>query len=171
MSTDIGKIFEKQLEKAFNRLKGTHLLGWHKFADSASAGGAFVQEQPADYLLAPPPKGEEPAKMLFLEAKASEKHRRLQKAMLRPAQRGAIHFYGELLGQTYLVLFWDVEGRRLELWDGIEALSDRRGKQPGQVWESISVGTKLDIEKVSEALAMDLPPASETISRYKVLHQ
>lgn len=170
MSTDIGKIFEKQLEKVFNRLKGTHLLGWHKFADSASAGGAFVQEQPADYLLAPPPQGEEPAKMLFLEAKASEKHRRLQKAMLRPAQRGAIHFYGELLGQTYIVLFWDVEGRRLELWDGIVALSDRRDKQPMQVWESISVGTKLDIEKVAEALAMDMPPATVTLARYKELH-
>lgn len=170
MATDIGKIFEKQLEQVFNRLKETHLLGWHKFADSASSGGAFVQEQPADYLLAPPPQGKDPARMLFLEAKASEKHRRLQKAMLRPAQRGAIHYYGELLGQTYIVLFWDVEGRRLEMWDGAEALSDDRKKQPLMVWESISAGTKLDIEKAAEALAMDMPPASETLARYKELH-
>jgi len=63
-----------------------------------------------------------------------------------------------------------VEGRRLELWDGIVALSDRRDKQPMQVWESISVGTKLDIEKVAEALAMDMPPATVTLARYKELH-
>lgn len=38
MSTDIGKIFEKEIQKVFRALRESHLLGWHRLADRGAAG-------------------------------------------------------------------------------------------------------------------------------------
>lgn len=171
MATDIGKVFEKQLEAVFKQLKASHLLGWHRLTDSASAGGAFVGDQPSDYLIGLPP-GSRPGQRLFhLEAKASESHSKLQKAMIRPAQRGAINFYGKLLQMPYTILFWDVKGSRLELWSGVEALSSSRSKAYEQSWGKISTGRKLNQELVAYHLAdfFQLPTTAKTLQDYEEL--
>lgn len=167
MATDVGKIFEKHLEGSFNQLKASHLLGWHRFPDTGAAGGVIIQAQPSDYLLGTP------GNLSFLEAKASEKHTKLQKSMIRPAQRGAIHFYRGLLGIAYYIAFWDVQGSRIELWDGLTALSSARSKQPLLTWESVSTGTRLDEARVANLLAgaLNLRPAAELLAIYEESNQ
>lgn len=168
MRGDIGKIFEKQWEQVMNDLTESHLLGWHRFSDTGSAGGMIMQAQPSDYLVALPP-GSVTDGLIFLEAKASEKHSRLQKSMIRPAQRGAIHRFRELLGIPYLIAFWDVEGSRIELWDGSTALQNNRSKQPRCVIPDASVGTRLNVGHLACHLIQffNLPPKAQTLGAYK----
>jgi len=169
MSTDIGKVFEKQLEAVFKQLKASHLLGWHRLTDSSSAGGAFVGDQPSDYLIGLPPGGRPEQRLFHLEAKASESHSKLQKAMVRPAQRGAINFYGHLLQMPYFILFWDVKGSRLEMWSGTEALSNSRSKAYECTWGKVSTGRKLNTDLVACHLAdfFRLPTAAQTLQDYE----
>ena len=169
MSTDIGKVFEKELEKVFRSLKETHCLGWHKFPDSAAAGGAYINAQPSDNLMTLPPTCRLfDTPMFFLEAKASETHKKLQMAMLRPSQRGAINFYSGLMRVPYLVFFWDVKGRRIEIWEGLTALSRQRSKMPVWVLSGVSTGRKMNIPALTAQLAkqLRLPPIKETLELY-----
>ena len=97
-SQDIGKDFEKTLESVFSALTQSHAFKVHKFVDSHAAGN-IVASQPSDYLLACE------GTLFFCEAKASTKHKRFQRSMLRPAQRGAIMHYGMGLNNPYFILF------------------------------------------------------------------
>lgn len=171
MSTDIGKVFEKQLQEAFRQLKARHLMGWHRFTDSSSAGGAFVGDQPSDYLIGLPPGSRQDQRLFHLEAKASESHSRLQKSMIRPAQRGAINFYSHLLQMPYFILFWDVAGSRLELWSGVEALNPSRSKAYECTWGKISTGRKLNTDLVAYHLAefFGMPTTAEILQDYEEL--
>lgn len=165
MATDIGGIFEDQLESAFTLLKASHYLGWHRFPDTASAGGNIMQSQPSDYLVAAP-RGCKPlqSRLFFVEAKASEKHTKLQKASIRPSQRGAISFYSALLHLPYFLLFWDVQGRRVEVWEGVEALKSSRKKEPLTVIEGVSVHTKIDPEKLAKGICQWLGLPKKTVT-------
>lgn len=120
MATDIGKLFEKEMQGVFNALKESHLLGWHRLADSGTAGG-FVQGQPSDYLVALPPGSRSPLdgqRLMFVEVKASEKNAALTRKAMQPSQRGAICYYRELLKLPYLVIFYDATAGCLQVWDG-----------------------------------------------------
>ncbi len=109
MAVDIGKIFEKELEKVFRSLEESHVLAWHRFPDTGAAGGNILAEQPSDYLLGLPLGSVSPfgQRMMLAEAKASEKKASLSKAAMRPSQRRAICVYRMLLQLPYLVFFWD----------------------------------------------------------------
>ena len=145
MATDIGNLFEKQVEKVFRKLKATHAVSLHRLVDSGSAGN-IVQSQPSDYLLGVP------GSLGYLEAKASEKHKKLQLSMLRPSQRGAIKYYQGVLRIPYYVLFWDVVGSRIELWEGLTALKSSRTKKPLTVLNNCSFREKLNEEALREFL-------------------
>lgn len=168
MRGDIGKIFEKQWEQVLKTLEDLYLVGWHRFPDTGAAGGVIIQSQPSDYLVALP-VGSFYSGLMFIEAKASEKHARLQKSMLRPAQRGAIHKYAELLRVPYLVAFWDVKGSRVEIWDGPVALETGRSKQPSYVITEASTSIRLDTNRVAQQLArlFHIPERSVTLGAYK----
>lgn len=130
MAADIGKVFENEMKKVFDVLKESHLVAVQRFSDTGAAG-SVVAEQPSDYLVGLPEgcinlhKGH---RLMFLEVKASEKHATLQKAAVKPSQRGAVARFRYLLNIPYLILFWDTQRGVLQLWDGIAIMDDRLSK-------------------------------------------
>lgn len=173
MATDIGKLIEKELEKVFRSLKESHLLGWHRFPDTTSAGGHIIGEQPSDYLLALPPGSaciQGGQRLLFVELKSSEKSTTLTKSALQPAQRGAIQFYRNLLQLPYIVLFYSAKTGTLQVWDGSLVVSEERINtlSPYRVFERVGSGAKLDQRAVTSALVdlFELPPKSKTLAAF-----
>lgn len=154
MATDCGKLFEKELEKAFRRLRQYHLVGWHRLTDTSAARGVTVGQQPSDYLLALPEGSRSPLggqRLFFVEAKASEKYSSLTKSMMEPSQRGAIKFYRELLHLPYLVLFYSSVTGDLQVWDGAEVTKDTRIDKLSPLTTLRGVGTGMAINHSSIA--------------------
>lgn len=178
MAQDVGKVFEQELEAVFKQLKDSHLLGWHRFPDTHSAGGEqIIQPQPSDYLLGLPygsrlPLGE-PAgqqRMVLFEAKASEKHSSMRKSAVRPEQRGFIHFYAGMLNLPYLLCHYSTVSGTLQLWDGRAVMKDRLSVADDLLFEfSAGDGRKLHKDKVAEELAgfFCLPDKLKTVRLYQ----
>lgn len=171
MSTDIGKLFEKEMQGVFNALKESHLVGWHRLADTGAAGGSIIQGQPSDYLLALPPGSRSPLdgqRLMFVEVKASEKEAFLTRKAMKPAQRGAICYYRQLLKLPYLVIFYDAQRGNLQVWDG--AAIPGTGKLDKlhclAQFEAVGYGAKLTQAHVAEALAdwFQIPQKSGTLA-------
>lgn len=118
-SQQIGKDFERMVEGVFDSLQQSHGFRYHKFVDSHAAGN-LVASQPSDYLVA---LG---SQMAFVEAKASVVETKLQKAMIRPAQRGAAMMYGQMLGVPYYLLFYSEMTQRVSLYNGAEVMRGSR---------------------------------------------
>lgn len=118
-SQQIGKDFERMVEGVFDSLQRSHGFRYHKFVDSHAAGN-LVASQPSDYLVA---LG---SQMSFVEAKASAKANRLQKAMIRPAQRGAAIMYGQMLQVPYYILFYSEVTQQVTLYNGAEVMRGDR---------------------------------------------
>lgn len=121
MAVDIGKLFEKEMQGVFDTLKDSSLIGWHRLADTGSAGGSFIQAQPSDYLLALPPGSRSPLneqRLLFVEVKASETNDFLTRKAMKPSQRGAICYYRQVLKLPYLVIFYAAHLGQIQVWDG-----------------------------------------------------
>ena len=176
MATDIGKIFEKEIQKVFRALRESHLLGWHRLADTGAAGGSIVAAQPSDYLLALPAGARSPLagqRLFFCEVKASEKNSTLTKQAMQPAQRGAISFYRELLKLPYLVLFYDAERGVIQVWDGAAVVQEERISKSYLLAsiENAGHGIKLNADVVSRGLAdyFALPSMATTLARQPVL--
>ena len=172
MAVDIGKIFEKELEKVFRSLKESHLMGWHRLPDTSSAGGHIIGEQPSDYLLALPPGScsLNDQRLLFMEAKASEKHTGLTKAAMQPAQRGAVSFYRNMLQLPYLVFFYAADAGVIQIWDGSVVVAEERISKytPLCVIEGAGSGIKLNLDVVQRELIdfFELPAKSKTLANY-----
>lgn len=176
MATDIGKIFEKEIQKVFRALRESHLLGWHRLADTGAAGGSIVAAQPSDYLLALPPGSKSPLggqRLFFCEVKASEKKPALTKQAMQPAQRGAVSFYRELLGLPYLVLFYDAERGVLQVWDGSAVVQDEKinSRHLLAALECAGCGIRLNQERVGAFLVnfFEMPAAALTLASSPVL--
>ena len=118
-SQQIGKDFERMVEGVFDSLQRSHGFRYHKFVDSHAAGN-LVASQPSDYLVA---LG---SQMAFVEAKASAVEAKLQKAMIRPAQRGAAIMYGQMLRVPYYILFYSEVTQQATLYNGAEAMRGDR---------------------------------------------
>ena len=118
-SQQIGKDFERMVEGVFDSLQQSNGFRYHKLVDSHAAGN-LVASQPSDYLVA---LG---SKMAFVEAKASAGETRFQKAMLRPAQRGAAILYGQILGVPYYILFCSETTQRVTLYNDAEVMRGNR---------------------------------------------
>lgn len=114
-SQHIGSSFENYLEGVFKQLQKEYGFRYHRFVDSKDAGG-IVASQPADYLFA------SDLEVGFIEAKASTTAKRLQLSMLRPAQKGAMRYYGQLLGRTYLIIFFNEAEDIISVYDGREVM-------------------------------------------------
>lgn len=176
MATDIGKIFENQLQGALNKLKARHWIYWHRFPDTTSAGGSIIQNQPSDYLLGIPEgasimAGTQQRTALF-EAKASEKYATLPKAAVKPGQRGHIHRWAGLCNLPYQIIFWSQPAGVVEIWDGMGVVNaksrlDKRFRL--LVSEPLSKGPDIDDEKLCEVLAefYSLPQGSEVVESYQ----
>jgi hypothetical protein len=172
VSTDIGKIFEKELEKVFRSLEKSHLLGWHRFVDTGTAGG-IVAAQPSDYLVALPFGSLSPLceqRMMFVEGKASEKKSSLTRAAMQPSQRRAISMYRMMMQIPYLVFFWDAELGVVQVWDGEAVIGEGRVDPAYKLAEfhGIGAGLRLNTEKLAAALAewFELPDKTGTIARF-----
>lgn len=118
-SQDIGKDFEKTLEGVFSYLQKSYGFRYHKFVDSHAAGN-IVASQPSDYLVAAG------SKMLFIEAKATATNKNFTRGVLRPAQRGAIMMYGQVLKVPYLILFYSEVTGLVSFIDGAKAMVGER---------------------------------------------
>lgn len=171
MAADVGKIFEKQLIQVFNVLKKERMVGFHRLADTGAAG-SVIAPQPSDFLLALPPGSESPLnhqRLFFLEAKASEKHHTLQKAAIKPAQRGAIAHYRHLLQLPYLLLFWDAQDGVMQLWDGIAAYGDQNldKRRILTTWPDCGVINKLRTDHVAACFVdyFRIPLLSDTLAK------
>ena len=168
MAAHIGKVFENELTKVLKLLKETHLVGYHRLADTGAAGN-MIASQPSDYLVALPPGSRSPLadqRMFFLEVKASEIETSLKKDMIRPSQRGAVGSFRVLLNIPYLILFWSSATGDMELWDGV-AVQDARINRAHRlaVWRNTGVINKLRTEAVA-AMIVDhfaIPLASDTL--------
>lgn len=174
MAADIGKIFENEFSKVLKLLKETHLVASHKLTDTGSAGNV-VSAQPSDYLMGLPPGSKVPLndqRLFFVEVKASEKHATLGKAMMRPAQRGAIAQYRYLLDLPYLVFFWDAVGGRIQLWDGVAIMGEKNISKKHMLVEWADVGSyRLRTEFVAQQITDHflIPLASDTLAKIQQL--
>lgn len=130
-SQQIGKDFERTLEGVFDSLQRSHGFRYHKFVDSHAAGN-LVASQPSDYLVA---LG---SQMAFVEAKASAVETKLQKAMIRPAQRGAAIMYGQMLGVPYYILFYSEVTQEVTLYNGAEVMRGSRVNHENSVLSECS---------------------------------
>lgn len=172
MAAHIGGVFEKELQKVFELLKERHLLGWHRLADTGAAG-SIIAAQPSDYLVGLPDGSLSPysGRLVFLEAKASESKDSLGKAMVRPAQRGAILRFRHLLGIPYLILFWSAGTGRLQLWDGIAVHGEKNISKHHLLaeWESCGTVNRLRHDVVAKHLAayFQLPSAAATLAKVR----
>lgn len=180
MATSVGKAFESELEDVFRLLKQSHLLAWHRFPDTHSAGGEqVIQPQPSDYLLGLPhgsqlPLTNAPAsqRLVFFEAKASEKHENLQKAAISAEQRGFIHLYAGMLQLPYLVCHYSAKSGTMQLWDGRAVMQERLSQADHLLFEfSAGAGRKLHKDKAAEELSrfFALPDKRKTVKLYKQL--
>lgn len=172
MST-IGGVFEGEIQKVFNILKKAHCLGWHRLSDTAAAG-SVVAAQPSDYLVGLPPGSRSPLlsqRLMFVEVKASEVETKLGKAMLRPAQRGAIHYFRLMLDIPYLVLFWSASTGRIQMWDGLAIHGEGRMNKSHMLieWEACGTVNRLRHDVVAQYLAdyFQLPPAAATLAKVR----
>lgn len=174
MATDFGKVFEDQLEDVFRSLKESHLLGWHRFPDthSAGAGGNILQPQPSDYLLGLPPGGgvgKSNQRLIFFEAKATEKYKTLQKAAVSAEQRGFIHFYHGLLHLPYLICHYSAVTGEIQIWNGRALMDARIDKQHLLCSFDAGQGRNLNIAETARALTavFCLPDKLSTLKLYK----
>lgn len=121
-SSQIGKYFEGAVEESMKALANQQVLCWYRLADSGSTGGkSAISSQPADYLVGC--AGES----YMLEVKSSAKHPTMQKSLMRPSQRNAIHRWACAHALPYYILFWSYQTGMVQLWDGREVLSGDRG--------------------------------------------
>lgn len=178
MSADIGKIFEKQLERqVLEPLNKARLVEWHRFVDSHTAGN-IVLPQPSDYLLGLPP-GSSTLKgcnqrVVFFEAKASDKHETLQKSAVSSDQRGAIQRWRMLLDVPYLVIFYSAAANAVEIWDGKSIIEGSRLKKDSRLVrvEKAGAGRRINEFVFGETLIdfFNIPKAAETVRRYRKRH-
>lgn len=177
MATDVGKVFESELEAVFKHLKDAYLLGWHRFPDTHNAQGAILQPQPSDYLLGLPPGSSVPCsgdatRSVFFEAKASEKHASLQKSAIRAEQRGFIHFYAGMLKLPYLVCHYSTKTGGMQIWDGRAVMEERLSKDRHLLTEfPAGSGRKLNKDSVAQELVefFSLPHKCKTVKMYMQL--
>lgn len=118
-SQQIGKDFEKTLESVFSSLQKTNGLRFHKFVDSHAAGN-IVASQPSDYLVG------FYQKLILVEAKSSATKTNFTRSALRPAQKGAALFYGQLLDIPYVILFHSEKTGMVSYIDGAAAMAGDR---------------------------------------------
>ena len=158
-SQDIGKSFEKTLEGVFSSIQKTHAFRIHKFVDSHAAGN-IVASQPSDYLIGTL------GQMMFLEAKASTKNKRMTRAALRPAQRGAIHIFSQVLNIPYYVLFFAEKTGTVHLLDGAMLMKG------GRTNYSLALMKEVAIEQLEELLIerLDLTPLPTALKKYNLLY-
>lgn len=177
MAVDVGKVFESELEGVLKLLKESHLLCWHRFPDTHSAGGNIIQPQPSDYILGLPPGAYVPSKgrgqlvqrSVYFEAKASEEHRSLQKSAVRAEQRGFIHLYAGMLQLPYLICHYSTLTGNIQLWDGRAIAEPRLNKEKHLLLEfPAGVGRKLNKAKCCLALVdfFSLPDKLKTVNLY-----
>lgn len=177
MAVDVGKVFEDELQKVLKDLKESHLLAWHRFPDTHSAGGNIIQCQPSDYLLGLPPGASVPSKQrgvnanrsVFFEAKASEKYRSLQKKAIRPEQRGFIHMYSGMLRLPYLVCHYSTLTGNIQIWEGLAITESRLDKEKHLLVEfAAGTGRKLNKDKCALAFVefFSLPDKLKTVKLY-----
>lgn len=171
MSADIGDVFEKQLQDVFRELNDRHLLQWHAFPDHKRSAGGAIPNQPSDYLIGLPPGSSYGQRMLFLEAKASDKYDSLQKSMVRSSQRGFINTWGGLADLPYLIVFYSAASNTLELWDGQCVTRPKLSKAEHLITtlKSAGSGRVLNGNQVADFLATHfaLPPKAFTLTEYQ----
>lgn len=171
MAKDIGKLFEKELEACFRILKEQFLLGWHRLPDTGAAGGNIIQAQPSDYLLMLPPGSRvfgDGQRVVFLEAKASEKKGSLTRAAMQPSQRSAVALYSGVLRLPYLIFFYDAQDGALEVWEGVSVLGAGRMDPEHRLarFSNVGTGAKLNRDLLSTLLScwLALPDRRVTLS-------
>lgn len=170
MSADIGGIFEEQLEKTFQILNNDCLLQWHAFPDTKRSNGGAISTQPSDYLVGLPLGCNVEQRMMFVEAKASDKHKSLQKSSVRPGQRGFIHRWRMLLDLPYFILHYSSVTGELQLWDGKGiAVGNRPSKNFLLGSWKVGAGREMDSAEAAEALKRfyALPPKHEAVKLYR----
>lgn len=173
MAADIGKVFEREMTEVFKLLKEQYLVGWHRLTDTGAAG-SVVSAQPSDYLLGLPPgsiTGRDGQRMLFMEVKASEVHHKLGKAMVRPAQRGAVGTFRYMLDIPYFILFWDTQMGVLQLWDGIAVQGEKNMDKRHMLaqWADIGCINKLIRQRVVDHIVahFHIPRSAVTLEKVR----
>lgn len=171
MAASIGKVFEREFAKVIRHLAETRAVGLARFPDSGDAG-SLISAQPSDYLLGLPPGCTgllDGQRLMFLEVKASEEHHKLGKAMVRPAQRGAISKFRYLLGIPYFILFWDAQDGVIQLWDGIAIHGERNIRKEFMLaeWHGVGVINRLNYEVVADYLStyFQIPLTKDTLAK------
>lgn len=171
MAASIGKVFEREMGKVVRLLTETRAVGLVRFPDSGDAG-SLISAQPSDYLLGLPPgcvNLHDGQRVMFLEVKASEKEHKLGKAMMRPAQRGAIAKFRYLLNIPYFILFWDAQEGVLQLWDGI-VIHNERNIHPSMMlaeWKGCGSYTRLNTQAVANYIGdyFQIPLTKDTLAK------
>lgn len=122
-----GKEFEVFVRNTFSLIKKTHGLSYHRLVDSGAAGG-IVSSQPSDFIVGATHK------LFYVEVKTSI-NENFTRNLLRPHQRKAILFDGQVLGIPYYILFYSIKTGLVSVVDGRKAL----------------VGDRIDLKYCTEA--------------------
>lgn len=171
MAADVGDVWEDALEEAFKLLNNECLMQWHAFPDTKRSGGGAISNQPSDYLVGLPIGSDSEQRMMFVEAKASEKHNKLQKAAIRPGQRGFIHRWRMMLQLPYYIFFYSTVSGELQIWDGAGAAGNRlKAEHKLAAWK-VGAGREVDARLAADHIKrfFDLPDKSKAVESYRRL--
>lgn len=113
---DIGAKFEEVVQSVLDELVKTKQIRYMRLYDTKSARGAFMPNQPGDFLIAAA------GTTRLVECKASEVHESLKAGLssLMPelAQAAHLRLWQEVAACPSLVLFRSHASQRIEAWDG-----------------------------------------------------
>lgn len=154
-ANDVGSLFEASLERVFSSLSNSHLFFWHKLADTGSTAGAraALGKQPSDYLIG------FAGHAALCEAKSSTKHDTMSKELMQGSQRNAINRWAFANDLPYYVIFWSINTKTLQVWDGRAVPYSGRGLNPKGLLLEVKVGGKTPMsldEDVVKTAVMDV---------------
>jgi hypothetical protein len=139
------KDLEGKIQEVLVEAQKTKHIAWHRFSDTRSAGN-YLSDQPSDFLAG------RAGTALFIEAKFSEVHDTLRSCFAGAVTDGQIASarIWERAGFKYIVLFYSLPAKQVEIWRGSNIIAARRGGTP------LSLAARTIYQSVEEALASEV---------------
>jgi hypothetical protein len=124
----LGKWFEQKVQDELQMLKGTRYCTFVRLYDTGSAQGAYLPEQPGDFIVVP----RYFSGAILLECKSSGVKDSLRGCLSANVKKeqAAQHLIWESVGQPAWFLFYSKEDDMLELWPGGYVATCRNAGRP-----------------------------------------
>lgn len=130
MATNNGKSFENKVRDALTELRRTGTYHFIRLYDTTSASQQeqvnYLPEQPGDFVLT------FPGAACLIEAKSSEVHSSLRSCVSSHVSTGqaANHRLWQRSGNPSVFLFYDMQSKQVECWDGMVVAVAKSSSKP-----------------------------------------